>query len=171
MQTSTYEVKRPLLNYCHYIGFDNDDILSCSSYSFRSLSDRAQVDLPTRVATIPEDFIPKTMDFSNFRDTGELSDIVVSVDGTEYKLHKFPLYIKSDFFRAIARSNMGEKDKVELVDFPGGAETFELVANYCYNMKIDIKQENVCRLRCAAEFLQMTTGGQSGCGHGPLLAG
>ena len=34
------------------------------------------------------------MDFSNFRNTGELSDTTVVVEGMEFKLHKFPLYIK-----------------------------------------------------------------------------
>ena len=97
------------------------------------------------------------MDFSKFRETGELSDISVVVDGNEYKLHKFPLFIKSDFFRALARSKLSEKDRVELADFPGGEATFEMVANYCYNIKIDVTRHNVCKLRCAAEFLQMNS--------------
>ena len=100
-----------------------------------------------------------TTDFSKFRDSGELSDITVSVAGSDFKLHKFPLYIKSDFFRALARTNVMEKDKVELEDFPGGPTTFEEVANYCYNIKTEVTKRNVCKLRCAAEFLQMNNPG------------
>jgi hypothetical protein len=95
------------------------------------------------------------MDFSRFRDTGELSDIVVTVDNKEFKLHKFPLYIKSDFFKALARAPT-ENDNITLTDFPGGPQVFALVADFCYNIKVDITTENVVYLRCAAEFLQMT---------------
>ncbi len=63
-----------------------------------------------------------------------LSQVVVNNE--EYHLHKFPLYIKSDFFRALATSNLGEKDRVELADFPGGGDIFKTVANFCYNMKV-----------------------------------
>ena len=79
---------------------------------------------------------PEMMDFAKFRETGELSDITVVVDGKENRLHKFPLFIKSDFFRVLARSKISEKDRVELADFPGGDATFQLVANYCYNIKV-----------------------------------
>ncbi|ELU17080.1 hypothetical protein CAPTEDRAFT_221817 [Capitella teleta] len=97
------------------------------------------------------------MDFSKFRDTGELSDINVVVDGKEFLLHKFPLFIKSDFFRALARSPKGESIKLD--DFPGGPEVFAEVANYFYNVKLTLNKTNVCQLRCAAEFLQMTSPG------------
>lgn len=96
------------------------------------------------------------MDFGKFLSTGELSDMTVTVDSKVFKLHKFPLYTKSDFFRTLARSTLAEKDHVTLTDFPGGPSVFELVANYCYNVRIKITPDNVCQLRCAAEFLQMT---------------
>ena len=57
------------------------------------------------------------MDFSELLSTGELSDVVVIVDEKEFKLHKFPLFIKSDYFRDLARS---VTDRIELSDFPGG---------------------------------------------------
>jgi hypothetical protein len=107
------------------------------------------------------------MDFSQFRDSGELSDITISVDGRDFNLHKFPLYTRSDFFRVLARSDSG---KVVLDEFPGGAETFEMVANYCYNKRIDVNKDNICKLRCAAEFLQMcSTGNLSDCADRYLL--
>jgi len=93
------------------------------------------------------------MDFSKFLSTGELSDVVVVVNDKEFKLHKFPLYTKSDFFRTEARS---DKDRIELPDFPGGPEIFQMVVEYCYNVHIDVTADNVAQLRCVAEFLQMT---------------
>ncbi|GAV90791.1 NPH3 domain-containing protein [Cephalotus follicularis] len=41
-------------------------------------------------------------------------------------------------------------------DFPGGSETFEMVAKFCYGVKIDLNSSTVVPLRCAGEFLEMT---------------
>ena len=98
-------------------------------------------------------------DFRPFRETGELSDLKVIVDGVEFQLHKFPLYVKSDFFKALARCSMADQNRVELTDFPGGKKIFSLVADYCYAVPIDINSSNVAQLRCAAEYLQMTSCG------------
>lgn len=45
---------------------------------------------------------------------------------------------------------------IVLTDFPGGSETFELAAKFCYGVKIDLTPFNVAPLRCAGEFLEMT---------------
>lgn len=99
------------------------------------------------------------MNFSKFRQTGELSDITVVVDDTEFKLHKFPLYAKSDFFCALAKSPGTDCNRVELKEFPGGPEAFAVVADFCYNMKVDLTKSNVVHIRCASEVLQMTGSG------------
>ena len=102
------------------------------------------------------------MDYSKFRQSGELSDITVVVNGKEFHLHRFPLYVRSDYFASLARQGSSEdsgSNRLEIVEFPGGEQTFDLVANYCYNMKIDIDRNNVCQLRCAAEFLNMKDSG------------
>lgn len=99
------------------------------------------------------------MNFSKFRQTGELSDITVVVDDTEFRLHKFPLYAKSDFFCALAKSPGTDCNRVELKEFPGGPEAFGVVADFCYNMKVDLTKANVVHIRCASEVLQMTGSG------------
>lgn len=103
--------------------------------------------------------VTRTEELREFRETGELSDICVRVDGVEFRLHKFPLIVNSEFFRALCRCGMADEDRVELSYFPGGANAFSLVADYCYGQQIDIDYTNVAELRCAAEFLQMTTQG------------
>ncbi|CAN4090260.1 unnamed protein product [Withania somnifera] len=47
---------------------------------------------------------------------------------------------------------------IEILDFPGGAEGFELVSRFCYNNgnNIKITVSNVCLLICSAKFLEMT---------------
>ncbi|KAL2348448.1 hypothetical protein Fmac_002448 [Flemingia macrophylla] len=46
--------------------------------------------------------------------------------------------------------------RLAFADFPGGSETFELAAKFCFGVKIDLSSSNVTPLRCAGEFLEMT---------------
>lgn len=53
-------------------------------------------------------------------------------------------------------SEGGEEDCViKLPDIPGGAKAFELVAKFCYGMKLEMTASNVVYLRCAADSLEM----------------
>lgn len=59
--------------------------------------------------------------------------------------------------KLIAKASEGEESCViELPDVPGGAKTFELVAKFCYGVKLELTAANVVYLRCAAEHLEMT---------------
>eukprot|EP01018_Ginkgo_biloba_P016021 Gb_11203 [translate_table: standard] len=85
------------------------------------------------------------------------SDIVIDVDSGSFALHKFPLVSKSGRIRKIvADGRDSDVSKMEFHDLPGGAETFELVAKFCYGVNFEITTLNMARLRCAAEYLQMT---------------
>lgn len=52
--------------------------------------------------------------------------------------------------------NGGSAQIIQLGDVPGGAKAFELVAKFCYAIKIELTSLNVVSIRCAAEYLQMT---------------
>ncbi|CAH8493912.1 unnamed protein product [Schistosoma turkestanicum] len=91
------------------------------------------------------------MDFKQFRDTAELSDFTVYIDNERFKLHKFPLYTKSDYFREVASSN----PVCQIGDFPGGPKSFTIVADFCYGKEINITSENVVYLYAAADLLKM----------------
>lgn len=45
---------------------------------------------------------------------------------------------------------------ITLPDFPGGSESFETAAKFCYGVKIELSAANAAPLRCAAEYLEMT---------------
>ncbi len=91
-----------------------------------------------------------------YRHSGELSDIKVAVDGQDFHLHKFPLFVRSNFFK-----NHSSRD-VTLDKFPGGAGVFGTVADFCYNKDVQVTFDNVVEVRAAAEYLEMTGGGQQG---------
>lgn len=120
-----------------------------------------------------------------FCTTGLPSDIVIEVDDMTFHLHKFPLMSKSlklhqliteqetngsstvppQTTEEIRENGDGDVDGDEieeiqcyitLTEFPGGSETFETVAKFCYGVKIDVNSGNVAPLRCAGEFLDMT---------------
>ena len=99
------------------------------------------------------------MDFEKYLRTGELSDITVVVDKKEFKLHTFPLFTKSEFFKQAVASSKSSAPYVIRLDnqFPGGAEIFELLANYFYSIPITIDHKNIVPLRSAACFVQCET--------------
>uniref|UniRef100_A0A1J3CC82 BTB/POZ domain-containing protein n=1 Tax=Noccaea caerulescens TaxID=107243 RepID=A0A1J3CC82_NOCCA len=94
-----------------------------------------------------------------FCTTGLPSDIVVEVGEMAFHLHKFPLLSRSGVLeRRIAEASKegDEKCLIEISDLPGGDKTFELVAKFCYGVKLELTASNVVYLRCAAEHLEMT---------------
>ncbi|KAL5557193.1 hypothetical protein UlMin_039429 [Ulmus minor] len=120
-----------------------------------------------------------------FCTTGLPSDIVVEVADMTFHLHKFPLMSKSRKLHDLiteqeknpglipstseytpTSAGAGEDDggdeieevhcHIILPDFPGGSESFELAAKFCYGVKVDLTAFNVAPLRCAGDFLEMT---------------
>lgn len=93
-----------------------------------------------------------------FCTTGLPSDIVVEVGEMSFHLHKFPLLSRSGVMeRLIAEASEVEDEcTINIPGIPGGAKTFELVAKFCYGVKLELTASNVVYLRCAAEHLEMT---------------
>ncbi|KAB1224672.1 hypothetical protein CJ030_MR2G024702 [Morella rubra] len=84
-------------------------------------------------------------------------DVTIVVDGDSFLLHKFPLVSRSGKIRKmVADAKDPNISKLELFNFPGGPQTFELAMKFCYGMNFEITSANVARLRCAAEYLEMT---------------
>ncbi|KAL3531589.1 hypothetical protein ACH5RR_005110 [Cinchona calisaya] len=84
-------------------------------------------------------------------------DITIFVAGESFLLHKFPLVSQSGKIRKmVADLKNPNLSKLQLHNFPGGHETFELAAKFCYGINFEITSANVAHLRCAAEFLEMT---------------
>ncbi|KAK4744537.1 hypothetical protein SAY87_010849 [Trapa incisa] len=95
-----------------------------------------------------------------FCTTGLPSDIIVEVEGMSFHLHKFPLLSRSGVMERMitdaARDIGEEKCIISLSNLPGSAKTFELVAKFCYGMRLELTSSNVVHVRCAAEHLEMT---------------
>ncbi|CAL8084551.1 unnamed protein product [Calicophoron daubneyi] len=92
------------------------------------------------------------MDPKQLRETGELSDFTVYVGKQRFKLHKFPLYTKSEYFKEAATSS----PVCELSDFPGGPKNFAIIADFCYGKDIELIPNNVVNLNFGAAILRMT---------------
>ncbi|XP_047308445.1 BTB/POZ domain-containing protein At1g30440-like [Impatiens glandulifera] len=95
-----------------------------------------------------------------FCTTGLPSDITVEVGDMSFHLHKFPLLSRSGVMeRLIAEASAEERDEtciIKLYGIPGEAKTFELIAKFCYGVKLELTSSNVVHLRCASEHLEMT---------------
>ena len=101
----------------------------------------------------------KQMAFAaELRASGRFSNISVTVEEVTLKLHLFPLLARSKYFQSLVSSEMADSTSVTLHDLPGGLETMDLVADFCYDIDIAprVGCENVGALVCAASYLQMT---------------
>lgn len=104
-----------------------------------------------------------------FCTAGLPSDIVIEVGEMSFHLHKFPLLSRGGVMEKLIAEASEEAEEgcvVKLPDIPGGAKTFELVAKFCYGVKLELTASNVVYLRCAAESLEMT----EDYGEGNLIA-
>ncbi|KGN58361.1 BTB/POZ domain-containing protein At5g48800 isoform X1 [Cucumis sativus] len=89
-----------------------------------------------------------------FRDVP--SDITIEVAGVTFSLHKFPLVSRSGRIRRlVAEHRDSDISKVELLNLPGGAESFELAAKFCYGINFEITPGNVAQLCCVSDYLEM----------------
>ncbi|MCD9558597.1 hypothetical protein HAX54_016041 [Datura stramonium] len=70
----------------------------------------------------------------------------------------FPLISRSGQLAKIIKDTSNDDVSVcalQLVTY-GGAKAFELLAKFCYGVKIELTALNIVSLRCASEYLQMT---------------
>ncbi|KAK7309739.1 hypothetical protein RJT34_06708 [Clitoria ternatea] len=87
------------------------------------------------------------------------SDLIIQVKESRYLLHKFPLLSKCLRLQRLCSESPDSSSQhqvVQLPDFPGGMEAFELCAKFCYGITITLSPYNIVAARCAAEYLQMT---------------
>ncbi|KAI3956197.1 hypothetical protein MKW98_008715 [Papaver atlanticum] len=85
------------------------------------------------------------------------SDITIEVDGATFALHKFPLVSRSGRIRKLVADHRdNDLSRVELCGLPGGAESFELAAKFCYGVNFEITSSNVAQLCCISNYLEMT---------------
>ncbi|CAA7034613.1 unnamed protein product [Microthlaspi erraticum] len=86
------------------------------------------------------------------------SDVTVHVGEASFSLHKFPLLSKCGLIKKlVSESNKdSEATVIKISDIPGGSESFELAAKFCYGINFDMSTDNIAMLRCAAEYLEMT---------------
>ncbi|XP_024968560.1 BTB/POZ domain-containing protein At5g48800 [Cynara cardunculus var. scolymus] len=90
-----------------------------------------------------------------FRDVP--SDIMVELNGVVFALHKFPLVSRCGRIRKLVSEHRENAiSKVELLSLPGGIETFEQAAKFCYGINFEITSSNVAQLCCIADYLEMT---------------
>ncbi|XP_027171680.1 BTB/POZ domain-containing protein At5g48130 [Coffea eugenioides] len=93
------------------------------------------------------------------QETGLPLSVRVRVANRTFNLHKRPLFSKSGYFKG----RLNESNEIELPqNFPGGADTFEMIALFIYGSSTMVDPFNVAGLRCAAEFLEMTEEYSSG---------
>ncbi|KDP23531.1 hypothetical protein JCGZ_23364 [Jatropha curcas] len=89
------------------------------------------------------------------------SDLIIQVGDSIFQLHKVPMVSRSGYLNRLIfqRISIGEKNpisKIQIDNFPGGAEIFELAVKFCYGWKIELTAANIAPVYCAANFLEMS---------------
>ncbi|KAM7277323.1 hypothetical protein ACFE04_019189 [Oxalis oulophora] len=86
------------------------------------------------------------------------TDLTIHIQDINFSVHKYPLVAKCGYIGQLelqpSISNFGYDLKLE--NFPGGAETFENILKFCYGLPVDLNPNNIAKLRCASEYLEMT---------------
>ncbi|KAF6145647.1 hypothetical protein GIB67_018753 [Kingdonia uniflora] len=69
---------------------------------------------------------------------------------------QFPLISRSGRIRKfVAEQRISDNSRIELSALPGGAESFELAAKFCYGVNFEITSQNVAQLCCISDYLEM----------------
>ncbi|KAM7267223.1 hypothetical protein ACFE04_009389 [Oxalis oulophora] len=77
--------------------------------------------------------------------SGLPTDVTVEIGETTFHLHKFPLLSRSGTLENLIEEYSREDERncvLQLHDIPGGAETFLLIAKFCYGVKIELTPSN-----------------------------
>ncbi|XP_076955575.1 BTB/POZ domain-containing protein At1g67900-like [Bidens hawaiensis] len=92
------------------------------------------------------------------------TDLIIQVNETRYLLHKFPLLSKCLKLQKDCSENpeSSQLQVIELPDFPGGKDAFEICVKFCYGITITLSAYNIVPARCAAKYLQMTESVEKG---------
>ncbi|KAL6224936.1 hypothetical protein ACLB2K_003791 [Fragaria x ananassa] len=86
------------------------------------------------------------------RATGHSTEVLIRVQGKCFQLHKDPLTSRSTYLKRQLTAFVSDFT----LPLNISAETFTLVADFCYGARLVIKLFNVAALRTAAELLEMT---------------
>ncbi|CAK9216830.1 unnamed protein product [Sphagnum troendelagicum] len=113
---------------------------ACSSDDLHQLADHA----------LDQDFRQFAPSLEN-----QQSDLLVEVADINFNLHKWRLSSRSALIRRLLASSH-DLDHIKLEDMPGGAQAFELAANFCYGITLEFNSANIAALRCAAHYLEMS---------------
>lgn len=58
--------------------------------------------------------------------------------------------------KLVAEHRDSDISRIELLSLPGGAESFELAAKFCYGINFEITSSNVAQLCCVSDYVEMT---------------
>jgi hypothetical protein len=98
-----------------------------------------------------------TQHLKEYRESGFLSDLTVEVGKQRFRLHKLVMASSSKYFCGLVQSEMSDSNHVSIPELPGGEQSMELVADFCYEKNITNKLnvENIGHLICASHYLQI----------------
>ena len=98
-------------------------------------------------------FLGKVM--SEMKNSRELTDIILKVDGDLYYAHKVVLSANSKYFRNLFLCETDDKYKEEIELHGVQGDGFKKVFQYMYSQTISVSYENVSSILAVAEYFDM----------------
>ncbi|XP_077977144.1 kelch-like protein 12 [Glandiceps talaboti] len=92
---------------------------------------------------------------NNLRKSGTLCDVILSVEGIDFPVHRIVLAACSDYFCAMFTNEMSEKQKSSIELQGLNADTMEVLLDFVYTETVNVTVENVQELLPAACLLQL----------------
>lgn len=83
---------------------------------------------------------PRTQDFDKLLARDDLKDFTIKIDSREFKVHKFVLIVRSEYFAELLKNN---PDMIEFELDDISAEFFEIILKFLYTDKIPKDHKNV----------------------------
>ncbi|WCJ28553.1 Phototropic-responsive NPH3 family protein [Euphorbia peplus] len=84
-------------------------------------------------------------------------DLSICINGEQtFFINQKIISTYSEKLKKMIKQEKRKKREIEINNFPGGSNGFELISRYCYNNgKIEITFSNICLLYCCSVFLEM----------------
>lgn len=136
--------EKSLQKFCEYLYCDlckdqitpdvrDDLLLLASKYDLARLRILCIMSMYPNDQTLPDSAL--AVDMMKCKEFEDLSDLIINVEGTQYKLHKIIMAARCPYFRAMLHSGMRES-KAKQINFPDlSSKAFELIIDWIYSDK------------------------------------
>ena len=100
--------------------------------------------------------------FQSLRESSQLVDVTLSVDGQQFDCHRVLLASASEYFRCLFTTSLAEQNQSVITISGVDANSMKLVLDYIYTGRVELNADTVQNLLSSANLFQLS-GLRDGC--------